>query len=341
MKFTKLTIAILSAATVFVSCNDDDDITEGRFDRAELYATSNTSSNITVYDFSDGDNPETSTLTVSGSSDNEGIFYDESNDQLIFGSRTANAVAIATGIEDLIDGTATSITPTYSSNDLSSVRSIAVSGNTIVAANNVTNELYVYQRTGNSVTLRNTVNVDFALWEIQFVDNALYAVVDMTSDLAVFNNFLSNTADATVQPSKRITIAGINRTHGMVYNSNDDIMILTDIGAANNDSGNTPDFASDGAFHIISGFTNKFAGVANGGTLAVAGNQVRVSGNQTLLGNPISATYDSETDTIFIAERANNGGRILGFDASANGNATPIINNALAGASSVFFYGED
>ncbi|KQC34182.1 hypothetical protein AAU57_13185 [Nonlabens sp. YIK11] len=341
MKFTKLTIALLSAATVFVSCNDDDDLGDGRFDRAELYATSNTSGNITVYDFSDDDQTTQTSLTVAGTQNNEGIVYDEDNDQLIFASRTTNSVHVGDNIEDLVTGITSALSVTATNGELASPRSVAVNGNIVVVADNDGdmagpdgNELYVYVRSGSTLTLRNTLNVNFGLWEIQFNGNDLYAVVDQTNDIAVFNNFAAaNTSDGTVTPSKRITIEGIVRTHGLVYNNADDIMILTDIGDAAVDN--------DGGFHIITNFSNKFGNVANGGTLAVQGNQVRVAGSNTFLGNPISATYDSETNTIFIAERANGGGRILAFDASASGNASPSINNPLAGASSVYFYGED
>ena len=110
-------------------------------------------------------------------------------------------------------------------------------------------------------------------------------------------------------------------------------MILTDIGDASVDT--------DGAFHIISNFQSKFDAVADGGTLLVAGNQTRVAGSFTLLGNPVSADYDAVTNTVFIAERANGGGRILAFtNADAGGNIGPDINNTFSGASSVYFYRE-
>jgi hypothetical protein len=336
MKITKFTMAIIAGAIAFTSCNDDDNINDGKFDRAELYATSNTSNAITVYDFSDSNSVSTTVLTTPGSTDNEGIFYDKDTDQLIFTSRTTGTVNIAGGIEDLITGSPATLSTSTSTANLVSPRAVAVNGNFIVVADNSTNKLFIYQRAGSTATLRNTISVNFALWEIQFNGSDLYAVVDQSNQLAVFTNFLSNTGNVTLPASKRVAFQGIVRTHGLVYNQADDIMILTDIGAASGANSDT-----DGAFHIIEGFTAKFNNVADGGILAVAGNQVRVAGAATLLGNPISASYDSETNTIFIAERANNGGRVLGFSTSASGNTTPIINNALPGASTVFFYGRD
>lgn len=208
-----------------------------------------------------------------------------------------------------------------------------VSDNADVDGDTTTNDgrLFVFVKGDNGFTLRNTITVDFAVWGIEFVGNNLYAVVDKTNQLAVFTNFsASNTTDATVAASKTITVEGIVRTHGIGYD--DGTMILTDIGDAAVDN--------DGGFHIITDFDSKFSGVADGGTLAVS-DQVRVAGSNTFLGNPISAEFDSDTNTVFIAERANGGGRVLAFtNADAGGNIAPSVNNTLSGASSLYFYSE-
>jgi hypothetical protein len=96
---------------------------------------------------------------------------------------------------------------------------------------------------------------------------------------------------------------------------------------------------ADGAFHIITNFDSKFNAVANGDTLIVANNQTRIAGSATLLGNPVAAEYDAASNTVFIAEAANGGGRVLAFsNADAGGNITPSVNNSLASASSLYFY---
>lgn len=67
-----------------------------------------------------------------------------------------------------------------------------------------------------------------------------------------------------------------------------------------------------------------------------------VAASNTLLGNPISADYDADSDTVFIAERANGGGRVLAFeDTSAGGNLFPRVSIELSGASSVYFNSQD
>ncbi len=333
MKKKIFALALFSATMVLTSCNDDDDVIDGRFDRAELYATSNSNGDITVYDFSDANDVETTTLTTSSTS-NEGIKYNASRDELYVNSRSDFGLNVYTGIDNQIDGLSGAATgETIGAADFDSPRAIAISGDNIVVADEGDDTLYVYTRTATGVELRNEFDIDFELWGIEFVGNDLYAVVDTTGDLAIFTNFLSNTTDGDLDETKRITIEGIFRTHGITYNSTDNVLILTDIGDAAS--------STDGGFHIIGSATSKINGVANGGTLAVAGNQVRIAGPSTLLGNPVDVTYDDETDTIFIAEKANGGGRILGFDANGSGDVAPRVNNILSGASSVDFYGED
>ncbi|GAK93094.1 hypothetical protein JCM19298_1813 [Nonlabens ulvanivorans] len=171
----------------------------------------------------------------------------------------------------------------------------------------------------------------FQFGGVEFVGNDLYVVVDTTGDLAVFNNFLSNSTDGALAASKRITIEGIVRTHGIAYDASDDLLIMTDIGDAGSDS--------DGGYHLIQNTSSQISGVTNGGTLAVA-SQTRIAGSNTLLGNPVDVTYDTDANVVYIAEIANGGGRILGFPVTASGNATPSVNNMLTSASSVDFYNE-
>jgi hypothetical protein len=226
-----------------------------------------------------------------------------------------------------------------SSSDVSSPRDIAVNDNFVIVADNADvdgnpdtadGRIFIYSRTNGSLTLRNTVVTEFAVWGIELVGNDLYAVVDKTNQLAVFANFtVTNTADATVSATKTIAIEGIVRTHGLAYDNG--TMILTDVGSAMDDA--------DGAFHIITNFDSKFNAVANGDTLIVANNQTRIAGSATLLGNPVAAEYDAASNTVFIAEAANGGGRVLAFsNADAGGNITPSVNNSLASASSLYFY---
>ncbi len=342
MKIIKgLGIAILATAS-FISCSEDDDTTTGggtANSRTELFASNNSDGEVTVYDVEDLANISSSSFgTVS--SDSEGIYYDASRDEVTQASRSnlklnayADVFVATSGIDLGVSLTSQAV--------LVSPRDLAVNGNLYVVADNADvdgdpatpdGRFFIFTRTDNGFTLRNTVTVDFAVWGIEFVGNNLYAVVDKTSDVALFANFTAtNTTDATVTPTKRITIEGINRTHGIAETNG--TMILTDVGEAASDT--------DGAFHIITGFESKFNAVANGETLLVANNQVRIAGAATFLGNPVAAEYDAANDVVFIAERANGGGRILAFanaSSSTGGNVTPSVNNTLAGASSLYLY---
>lgn len=341
MKMIKfLSFAIISTL-LFASCNTEDDSPIDDGDPlppnilASLYATSNTSDDLVVFDFT-----PTNILTRilnTGSNDSEGIYYDEDTDEVVINSRSQATVNVYSNVTNVESGANLSLLMS-STPELESPRDIAVSGDVYVVSDNADvdgdpntddGRFFIFQRDENGISLRNTVTVDFAVWGIEFIGTTLFAVVDKTADVASFNNFVAdNTIDATVAPSKRITIEGIVRTHGIA--EDDGFVILTDIGDAEN--------VNDGGFHFISGFISKFNATDDDGTLAFAGNQVRVSGNLTELGNPVSVDYDNERQTIFIAERANEGGKILYFtETGAGGNLIPNFSTSFEGASSVFF----
>ena len=332
--------ALLSIA--LVSCSDDDAVTVSDDDpnanfTAQVYATSNSDGNIRQVNLNSDDFTATETQTfLTLSTDAEGIYYDAANDEVTQASRSLLQLSTYANISGL-DANATITASLSSSTDLVSPRDIAVNGDFYVVSDNADvdgddttadGRFFVYTRDTNGYTLRNTFVVGFKVWGIEFVGNDLYAVVDTTSDLAVFENFTSITANTQISPTKRISIEGIGRTHGLGFDGG--TMILTDIGDATVDT--------DGGFHIITDFVNKFNTTPNGGTLAVAGNQVRVAGNATFLGNPVSVDYDAASNTGVVAERANNGGRFLVFtNAEAGGNIAPVYNTRLAGASSVYY----
>ncbi|WP_179344797.1 hypothetical protein [Winogradskyella ursingii] len=337
---TSIFIIALSLGLSFTSCSDDDgNNNNGNDNEVTLYASNNSNGNITVYDFEESQTAQTrSLITISTAAD--GVYYDSSSESVFQASRSGNNLEGFVDIDDLETGSLLDVS-FESMSDMDSPREVAVNGDLFVVADNADvdgndmtpdGRFFVYSFSGGNFTLRNVITVNFAVWGITFNGDDLYAVVDKTNELALFTNFLSNTTDATISASKRIAIEGIVRTHGLTYDTASDTMIMTDIG----DAGNAQD---DGGFHIIEGFTSKFNAVTDGGTMAVAGNQVRVSGAATLLGNPVDVAYDSENEVVYIAEAGNGGGRILGFsnfDLSAGGNISPTFNSTLASASSVY-----
>jgi len=103
------------------------------------------------------------------------------------------------------------------------------------------------------------------------------------------------------------------------------VMVLTDVGSGA--------VADDGAFAIV----RDFMSAMQDGTIS-ADEQVRVAGASTLLGNPVDVAYDYTNDLVYIAERANGGGRILAFDgATGGGDVTPRYARDFAGASAIYF----
>lgn len=341
MKILKNSIQLFSlfalTSLTFTSCSDDDDnnnvINIPDAETVKLFTSNNADGNINIYDVTDLSNVTASTL-ITNSTMADGIYYDDDTDTVYQASRSslalegfANATTLASGTTVDVDVAGTA--------DMDSPREVAVNDNMYVVADNSDvdgdpntpdGRLFIYEKSGNSFSLRNTVTTGFKLWGIVFNGSDLYAIVDATGDLAVFQGFLANNTDAIVAPTKRITVEGIVRTHGITFDDDTDTAVLTDIGDAAS--------ATDGGFHVIYNFTSKLDATPDSDTLAVT-DQIRVSGTNTVLGNPVDVAYDDETETVYIAEAAN--GKILAFNnIGTGGNLTPVLNNDLASASSVY-----
>ena len=295
--------------------------------RTELFVTNNENGNISKYSIT-GDSLVTLMTTTTAA---EGIYYNADTDMLVQGSRSALQLEAYSTVGALINGV--SVVPAFTSSaDLESPRELAVSGTSYVVADNGSNQFFVYENSGSGFSLTNTFEVPFPVWGITFKGDDLYAVVDTTGDLAVFYDFLSNATSGVIRPSKRITIEGIVRTHGITYDGSDDVMILTDIGDA-------ADANTDGGFHVISDFSSKFDALSDGELLPI-GMQVRVAGASTFMGNPIDVAYDSETDAVYISEIGN--GKVLGFTSiGSGGDLTPSFNKDLMSASSIYFSSDE
>jgi len=339
-RLTKITIFSLFTTVSLLSCSDDDDNSVAMDDQpvasVQLYASNNSDGNITIYDVTDQSAVTTSTL-ITASLAADGVYYNQDEDFLLQASRSDLGLEGYNTTSILTSGTTINV-DADGTNDMESPREVAVNGNLIVVADNADvdgdtttpdGRLFIYSKSGNNITLRNTIITDFKLWGITFKGDDLFAIVDTTNQLAVFTDFLNNITDMSLSATKTIAVEGIVRTHGLTYDVQSDVMILTDIGEASNGQ-------DDGGFHYIEGFTNKFNTLSEGATLALD-QQVRVSGSATLMGNPVDVAYDAATQTVYIAEAGNSGGQILAFNNfESGGNIAPFINNSLAAASSVY-----
>lgn len=294
-----------------------------------FYVSSNTQSSIGVFNLI-GPFDVCAMQFASVAADADGIHYDEDNDVLYQLNRTDNVIDVYTNVvATLRQGNEPQIAFS-STSDFSNGREIAVSGNKLVVAqdansSNGGNRLVVYNISPTSITLASSFAVGINLWGIHATNQTLFAVVDNSNELAVFNNFFSQTG-SSIAPDRIVTVEGIVRTHGLTYSVRANRMLMTDVGAAGD--------PTDGAVVIINDF---YEAISDG--VVTASEQFRIAGSRTLLGNPVDVAYVRKTAMIYVAERANGGGRVLGFPlpptAFQAGNVSPWYNQDYAGASAI------
>jgi len=292
-----------------------------------FFVSSNTEGFIGVFDILD-DGDIDLTNFPSQAMDADGIYYDQEADVLYQLNRSENLInAYSSVLENIRMGEEPVLTAT-STSDFINGREIAVVGNRLVVAqdandaNGQENKLISYTISPTEITLDKIYDVDINLWGIHMTANNLYAIVDNSSDLAVYEDF-KNAPFGSLEASRRITIDGIVRTHGITYVQENDMMILTDVGL-----GSDP---ADGAIVTVMNFTQ----VSADGTVSVD-EQRRIAGSATLLGNPVDVAYDDFSDMIFVAERANNGGKVLSFNLSDEGDLAPAYEIDYPGASAIY-----
>gem|GEM_PF-378478 len=308
-------------------------ITINRIDQTQseiqFYTSSNTSGLVGIFNVFD-DNVIMTGFPSSGM-DADGIFYDEDNDVLYQLDRTNNVVNAYGDLRSRqSNGTAPSITAS-SSSDFSNGRGIAYSNGKLIVAQdesdtNGGNKIIIYNASASEITLDKVFDVEIDLWGIHADGNTLYAVVDNSSEIATFENIFENES-ILLTPSTTTNIEGMVRTHGLVYISDLDMMLLTDVGDAAS--------SGDGALVRI----KKFTEVSSDGRVSPS-EQIRVAGGTSLLGNPVDIAYDQNSRTVYVAENARNGGMILGYKLPIlSGGIAPIYKKVVAGASSVTFPG--
>ncbi|MEM9887623.1 MAG: T9SS type A sorting domain-containing protein [Bacteroidota bacterium] len=295
---------------------------------SQLYASSNTQGLVGVYSIFDDNSTQKRTFTSAGA-DADGIFFDQNEDVVYQVDRSNNAVQAYSNVNGSGFNPMTTATST---SDFSNGRELAIMGDQLIVAqdandSNGGNQFYIYDYSSTSFTLNKVYDADINLWGIHAEGSTLYAIEDNTNRLAIYENFLDQAA-GTITATASIEIEGIVRTHGITYDAATDMMLLTDVGAASS--------PEDGTFTVIKNF-----GAASADGFVSLAEQIVVAGDATKLGNPVDIAYDDDRRIIFIAERANGGGRILGFSMPAtNGNFAPIFDDAFAGASAVYFAGE-
>lgn len=194
--------------------------------------------------------------------------------------------------------------------------------NTLYIASSADSAIYVYNDaltlTG-SVTAAKKLKLNGEPWGIYLDNDRLFVVIDQGRAEVQLIEGASSLAAGTVGPTKKITVSGAIRLHGVRYSETRDALILTDIGEST-----AAGFNSDGAFYIIEGANVRFT---EQGTVVSPGRTIK--GAATGMGNPVDVVWDDREDKnlIYISEKANR--TILVFKFSDNGNVAPLITRSL------------
>lgn len=294
----------------------------------QLFVSSNTSGKVGMFNFATDNTSSVRTFDVPGA-DADGIYYDQAADVLYQLSRSKNVIHAFSKVKENLDINLSPVLTATSTSDFTNGREIAVFGNKLVvaqdadASNGSVDKFLIYTISPTSIKLEKTYEVNRALWGIHLDGNTLYAVEDVSDRVLRFDQFFDRAAGA-ITPDQVVTIESMVRTHGITYDRQGDVMILTDVAAAAS--------ATDGAFTVIRNYHTKAAD-----NVITTSEQIIVEGPLSLLGNPVDIAFDRPSNRIYIAERAKDGGRVLGFNMpTASGDAAPVFNEVFAGASAIY-----
>ena len=261
--------------------------------------------------------------------DGNGVFYNYQTDEFYQVSRKNKTIYVFAGASTM--GGTPAPSRTIVDTTLSSGREIAydTKRDILYVANNSDSSIRVYRKfsTLSGSIKGDIVKIQGQPWGISYdrSNNRLIVAMDLTAmRLDIFdrpNDFVPGAAIA----SRSLNIAdrpngAFSRLHGVTYNSDDDILIVTEIGEAAAPIVPTPDkpaFNADGGIYI---FKNAAAKLAAGGTMSADG---LIYGDATGLGNPVDVdTRNIHGETfIYIAEKANK--KIITFKVNP-GNTIPV-----------------
>ena len=321
-------IDFAGASSIHVPNSEDGQLAEELSAVAQLFVSSNNQNKVAFIDILE-DNCFAQNSFFTYTNDADGIYYNSSTDMLFQVNRMNNSILRLDGVVPAIT---TSGQPPYGASvggGFTNGRELAASNGMLIVAddandaNNQTNSFFKYLNDGGNMMFVGKCVTNINLWGIHGEGDNLYAVVDNSNMIAEFDNFFVIGQNNPI-PSRMISVEGLVRTHGITYDGMSDLMILTDIGDAGSDS--------DGGFVVIANYTAAKAD----GTIS-SSEQIRIAGPMSELGNPVDIGYDSETDMIFVAERANAGGKVLGFRRpTTSGDMTPIMSTLWQGASAIY-----
>jgi hypothetical protein len=334
MKNYTLPAALLFSAIALTSCStDNESIDDTSMDlntpKVTLYTGSNTSGKINMFDLTDR-NKITNKSFQSSSRDSGALRYDPINGCLFEASRSEHNVLVFENINNSESGA--SLAPSLRSDvEVENARDIVVSGNRIIVSADAvgprdSNKFYVYETTGDAVRLINIFETGYQHWGIFLSGDTLYAAMDNSSSIAVYENFFSKTS-GTLTADDVFFVEGAKSLRGITYDETEDTLFLADVVNPLDDS--------DGAIHTIKNFSVVYSGLGSFGEIKAADIKT-VSGSNSMLGNPVDLQYDNIGKILYAAERSTNGGMALGFEGSADGgNKSPMMQKAVSGISSI------
>ena len=297
---------------------------------AQIFASSNTTGQVTVLGITEGNMISTASFAAAGM-DADGIYYDAAADRLYQLNRSGNVINAFDNVLATLSANGMPMASGTSSSDFMNGREIAISGNRLIVAQDATdanggNKFHLYTIDGSTITFQRSLDATINLWGIHAYGETLYAIEDNSNRVVTYENFFA--MSGTAMPTSSVAVEGIVRTHGLTYWPNTDMMILTDVA----DGGSSE---NDGAIVVVKGFT----AAAADGTIS-ASEQLRIAGEATFLANPVDVAIDINRMMIYVAERKNSGGRILGFAMpTASGEFAPTYNAEVPGASAVYLSG--
>lgn len=329
--FTLIFVVLLSATTLISFLNDNENIDNTNTSIGPK-VTLNTGSNVIgKFDLTDRNNI-TNTSFQSASSDVSAIKLDADSGSLIEASKSQNNVLIFENINNTSNGTALALSLS-SDVKVENARDIAVVGNKIVVSSDGvgpgdSNKFYVYETTSNALKLVKVFETGHQHWGIFMIGTTLYTAVDNSGYIAIYHDFFNRPA-GELTANDILFIEGVKSLRGITYDDTDDTLFLSDVVEPSNDI--------DGAIHTINNFSLIYSGLGSHGTIESA-NIKTVRGSRSMLGYPDALQYDNNIGKIlYTAERADNEGMALGFDAaSSSGDHTPILKENISAISSIY-----
>jgi hypothetical protein len=215
--------------------------------------------------------------------------------------------------------------------EVKNARDIAVSGNRIIVSSEAvgstdSNKFYVYESNGHSISLTKVFETDSKHRGIFISGSTLYAAMDNSNSIAVYNNFFDK-FEGVLTADDVFVVEGAKALRGVTYDEVDDTLFLTDVG--------NPLIDGDDAIHTINNFSVKYKGMGSYGVLAAADIKT-ITGSNSMLGNPVDLEYSNIGKVLYAAEHRANGFMPLGFPATpTTGDFASKIKKSSSGISSI------